>query len=163
MKKRYLFCHLLLMVFALGIFSGCGSSDEKLLAKVGDYNITLHEYTDYYQNIHRTYANAQDEFNDKKDLLDSMIIKRLLVQAAYEKGIDKLEEISRVVLANRDRFLLDVLYQRRIVDRAEVSETEVKDYYNHLEFKIRASHILVADPDTAQSLVDRIMAGENFE
>jgi len=151
------------MVFALGMFSGCGSSDKEILAKVGDYNISSYEYTDYYRNIKRTYANAQDEFNDRRDLLDSMVIKRLLIQAAYEKGINKLEEISRVVLANKDRFLLDVLYQRRIVDRAEVSEAEVKKYYNNLEYKIRASHILVSDLDTAQSLVDRIMAGENFE
>ena len=163
MKKRYLLCLAILMVSALTIFNGCGSSDQKILAKVGDYDITAHEYSDYYQNIKRTYANAQDEFNDKRDLLDSMVIKRMLVQAAYENGIDKLEEISRVVLANRDRFLLDVLYQRRIVDRAEVTEAEVKDYYNHLEYKVRASHILVADLDTAQALVERIMAGENFE
>ncbi|MBN1213674.1 MAG: peptidylprolyl isomerase [candidate division Zixibacteria bacterium] len=163
MKKCYLIGLLILTAFSLGLMSGCGSSEVKTLAKVGDYEIKTDEFQDFYKNFRFPYATAQDEFDKKKELLDSLIIKRLLIQAAYEIGIDQLEEISRVVLANKDRFVLDILYLRQILDKATVSEAEIKDYYNHLQYKIRASHILVKDLDTANSLSERIMNGENFD
>ncbi len=96
-------------------------------------------------------------------MLDSMIVSRLLIDAAYEIGLDKSEELARVILANKDKFLLDVLAKKEIVDKIDASEAEIKDFYNQLEYKIRASHIVVSDPDTAQALFDRITSGENFE
>lgn len=163
MKNCYLFSLMVLAVLALGILAGCGSSDVKTLADVGNYTIKTDEFDDYYRNFRTTYATAQDELNRKKEMLDSLIVKRLLVQAAYEKGIDQLEEISRVVLANKDRFLLDILYLRKIVDKSNVTEAEIKNFHNHLQYKIRASHILVKELDTAQALLQRLTDGENFD
>ncbi len=163
MKNCYLFPLMFLAVLVLGILAGCGSSDVKTLADVGNYAIKTDEFDDYYRNFRTTYATAQDEFNRKKEMLDSLIVKRLLVQAAYEKGIDQLEEISRVVLANKDRFLLDILYLRKIVDKSTVTEAEIKDFHKHLQYKVRASHILVKELDTAQALLQRLSNGENFD
>lgn len=163
MRNCYLFSLMVLAVLALGILAGCGSSDVKTLADVGNYALKTDEFDDYYRNFRTTYATAQDELNRKKEMLDSLIVKRLLVQAAYEKGIDQLEEISRVVLANKDRFLLDILYLRKIVDKSTVTEAEIKDFHNHLQYKVRASHILVKELDTAQALLQRLSDGENFD
>jgi len=163
MKKCYLIGLLILTAISLGLLSGCGSSEVKTLADVGGYEIQTDEFQDYYKNFRFPYATPQDEFDKKMELLDSLITKRLLIQAAYEKGIDQLEEISRVVLANKDRFLLDILYLRKILDKATVTEAEMKDYHNHLQHKVRASHILVKDLDTANALSERIMNGESFD
>jgi parvulin-like peptidyl-prolyl isomerase len=87
----------------------------------------------------------------------------MLIQAAYELGIDRSQELAQVVLANKDKFLLDILYQKEVVDNASVSDAEVHDFWNHLEYKIRASHIVVSDSDTAQALLERLTSGESFE
>lgn len=149
-------------ILAAGLWLSCGKSGGKVLAKVGDYEITTEEFNEFYKQNY-PFRSAQDEFDFKKQLLDSIIIDRLLIQAAYEKGIDKLEELSRVVLANRDKFLIDVLLKRKITDKAEPTEADLKDFYNHLEYKVKVSHILVDNLDTAQMLLDRIKNGENFE
>ena len=142
---------------------GCGSSGSKTVATVGDYDITTQEFSDFFQSAAYPFASAQDEFDKGREILDSMIVNRLLVQAAYEKNIDKLEELNRVVLANKDKFLLDVLYKLYVADKAVVADAEVKDFYDKLQYKIRASHILVKDIDTAQALLEQVQAGENFE
>jgi parvulin-like peptidyl-prolyl isomerase len=142
---------------------GCGSSGTKTVADVGDYEITTQEFSDFFQSAAYPFASAQNEFDKSREVLDSMIVNRLLVQAAYEKNIDKLEELNRVVLANKDKFLLDVLYMKHIADKAVVTDAELKDFYDKLAYKVRASHILVKDLDTAQALLERIQAGENFE
>jgi parvulin-like peptidyl-prolyl isomerase len=156
----------LLLPFVLlsaGILSGCGGSGGKTLAVVGDYKITVEEFEELVPQTRYAFPTAQDEFDRKRDVLDSLIISRLLIEAAYEIGLDKSEELARVVLANKDKFLLDVLAKKEITDKIDASEAEIRDFYNHLEYKIRASHIVVSDPDTAQALLERIMSVESFE
>lgn len=163
MKKLYWLPLVLIAALGIAYVAGCGSSDDKVLAQVGDYKITIKEFNDFARQLRQPFPTAQDEFSEKKKILDSMIVNRLLVQAAYQKGIDQNEDVARVVLANKDKFLLDVLYQRDIADKATVTDAELKDFYNKLEYKIRASHILVKSEDTANMLLDSIKNGANFE
>jgi peptidyl-prolyl cis-trans isomerase C len=153
---------LLMLLGTVALLSGCGSDDGEVLATIGKHKITTEDFNDYYRNVRFPYASAQEEFDMKREFLDSLVIRRLLIQVAYDKGIDKLDEITRLVLANKDKFLLDILYQRNVVDKAKVTEAEVKHFWDNLEYRIRASHIVVTDEDTAKALVERILAGENF-
>jgi len=162
MKQRY-WLLFVLVLFAAAWLPGCGSSDNPTVAVVGDYEIKASELNEFFRNIRYTFPTAQDEFDKRRELLDSMIVTRMFVQAAYEKGIDQSDELARVVLANKDKFLIDVLGQRKIGDPSEPSEADIKDYWNRLEYKVKASHILVKDADTAQMLVQRIQDGESFE
>jgi peptidyl-prolyl cis-trans isomerase C len=163
MKKGYRFSLLIVIACWVGFLSGCGKSGEKTVATVGDYEITLKEFEDFTNQLRRPFPSAQDEFDEKRRILDTMIIKRLLVQEAYVKGIDQLEEIARVVLANKDKFLLDIMYQREVLDKTEVTEAEMKAFHNKLEYQFRASHVLVDSPDTAEMIVQRALDGESFE
>ncbi len=163
MTKRDIAIAAVLITFA-GIITGCGKSGGgTTLATVGDYKITTDEFNDYYKPMNRQFPTADEEFADRRANLDSLIVKRLFVQAAYDKGIDQSEELARVVLANKEKFLLDVLYQREIADKSVPTAAEVRAFYNNLEYKVRAYHILVEDLDTAKMIRQRILDGENFE
>ena len=151
------------LVVAIGLIAGCGDSGGQKLATVGDYSITAEEFTDYYAPISRQFPTADEEFAYRKANLDSLIVKRLFVQAAYEKGIDQSEELARVVLANKEKFLLDVLYQKEIAAKSQPTPAEVRAFYNNLEYKIRAFHILVEDLDTANVLRQQMVDGANIE
>ncbi|MEA1980960.1 MAG: peptidylprolyl isomerase [candidate division Zixibacteria bacterium] len=152
----------ILLVFAL-LTVGCGSSDSKVVAKVGGYEITEQELNDVFQGIRYPYTNAEEEYQKKQEILDTIIVNRLLIQAAYKKNIDQLEELNRVVVANKDKFLLDVLYLRKVVDKSDVTDAEVRDHWEKIAEKVRASHILVDNLDTANVLLERIKSGENFD
>jgi peptidyl-prolyl cis-trans isomerase C len=153
-----------LLLTIAGFAAGCSKSGGgTTLATVGDYKITAAEFKDYYLPSSKQFATADEEFADRRAKLDSLIVKRLFVQAAYDKGIDKSEELARVVLANKEKFLLDVLYQREIADKSVPTAAEVRAFYNNLQYKVRAYHILVEDLDTAKMIRQRLMDGENFE
>ncbi|MCH7947532.1 MAG: peptidylprolyl isomerase, partial [candidate division Zixibacteria bacterium] len=151
------------ILFVLPLLVGCGSGNNPTLAVVGGQDITLEDFKLVYGNLRTQYATAEEEFEGKKQLLDSMVITRLLINSAYEKNIDKLEELARIVLASRNQFLLDALYEDLVIKHAEPSDAEIKEFYNKLEYQIRASHILLKDADTAQSIFERVKAGENFD
>ncbi len=151
------------ILFVLPLLAGCGSGNNPTLAVVGGQDITLADFNLVYGNLRTQYATAEEEFEGKKKLLDSMVVTRLLINSAYDKNIDKIEELARIVLASRNQFLLDALYENLVIKKAEPSDAEVKDFYNKLEYQIRASHILLRDADTAQAIFERVKTGENFE
>ena len=161
-SKRYL--HLIIVaLFSCSLLVGCGKSGGGIVAKVGDYEISAQELNDLFQTVRTPFATAQDEFDKRSEVLDSLIVNRLLVQAAYEKNMDRLEELNRVVLANKDKFLLDVLYQTEIADKAEATDAEVREYYDKSQYKIRASHILVETEEEANEMLEKIKAGESLD
>jgi len=154
---------LLLLLTLTTLLVGCGGSGGGTLATVDDYDITVQEFDNFFPVGDYVFANAQDEFDRKRERLDSLIVTHLLINAAYESGLDRSEELAHVVLANKDRFLLDILLKKEVADKATVSDAEVRDFWEHLKYKIRASHIVVKDPDTAQALFERLQNGESFD
>ncbi|MEE8575646.1 MAG: peptidylprolyl isomerase, partial [candidate division Zixibacteria bacterium] len=153
---------LLITAVLMLLQAGCSTNGDDVLAVVGDHEITLTEYQDFLGNYQGQFASAQAEHDFTMQILDSLVIKRLLINAAYDMGIDKTDQLTRLVLANQNQFLLDILFQRNVVDKAVVTDEEVRKVWGMLEFKIRASHILVDNEDTAKALLERVLAGENF-
>jgi parvulin-like peptidyl-prolyl isomerase len=49
------------------------------------------------------------------------------------------------------------------MDPAEPTEAELRDFYNHLDTKIRVSQIIVGDADTAQMVFQKLKDGEPFD
>ena len=155
---------LLMMVLTLGaMLAGCSSFGDNIVAKVGDTKITADEFTQFYSTEYLAFASPDEELEQLVEFLDSLMIIHMLIQVAYEKGIDRSEELARVVLANKDRFLLDVLYRQEVTDKTSVTDAEVHDFWDHLENKIRVSHIVINDEDTVKAVFDRLKAGESFE
>ncbi|HOD67374.1 MAG TPA: peptidylprolyl isomerase [candidate division Zixibacteria bacterium] len=151
------------LLLLAGLLAGCGKSDNPTLAVVGDYEIKAAEFNDYFRSIRYPFPTAQDEFAKRREMLDTIVVNRLLIQAAYEKGIDQSEELARLVVQNQDRLLVDVLAQRRIAEKSVPTEPEIREFWEKLEYKIKASHILVDNLDTANALLARIQNGESFE
>jgi len=162
MMMRLLAGFLILMAAVFGMV-GCGSSEDPVLAEVGDYRITVDDFNRFYRSPSVAFNTSQEEFDFRRQMLDSLITIRLLVQAAYEKGIDKSEDVIRVVLANRSRFLLQALYDKHIMSKVLVTEADLREFYKMLEYQIRCSHILLDSSTTAQELFERLKAGEPFD
>ncbi len=155
----------ILATILLSAITGCGTGSDKgkVLAEVGNDVIYEKDMEDIIKREARNFRTYDDELKYRKDLLDSMIVQRLLIKAAYDRKIDEVEEVSRLVLGNQNKFLLDVLYQREIEDKAKASDDEVRDWYNKMEYKYKVSHILAATEDTAQIILDSLRNGGNFE
>ncbi len=155
---------LTLSALCLGAWiSGCGKSDSKVVAEVGSYGISIKEFNEMAKSLRPAFKTAQEEFDAKDKLLDSMVTQRLLVMAAYDKGLDKADEVKTAVAQNQAKFLLDALYNKEIESKVSVTEAAVRDFYNRLESRIHVAHILVTQSDTAQMLVKKLSQGASFE
>jgi len=171
---RFVFFTLALAVSAGLLIGGCAKKD-KVVAKVGKYKITASQFKEAFIARYRTEQNAeQQSFKDRMDFLNSMIDQKLILADAYNKGLDKKQEILEAKKAAQERVAVQqILYEREIVDKI-ISEAEIKDYYNHTGEELKARHILVrienasdtasvkAAEEKADSIYQAIVSGSDF-
>jgi parvulin-like peptidyl-prolyl isomerase len=78
-------------------------------------------------------------------------------------GLEDHEDVHRVIDGEKHKFLLEVLFEEKIISRAEPSEAEIKDWYTRQGEEIRASHILVDSEATALKVLQELKDGAIFE
>ncbi|TFH58039.1 MAG: hypothetical protein E4G91_09795, partial [Candidatus Zixiibacteriota bacterium] len=79
MKRTLLFLLLVFSSSALVIGIGCGkSTNDPVVAKVGDDEIKVSVVNNFFDKIGATFASADEEFNAKRDALDSLIDYKLM-------------------------------------------------------------------------------------
>ncbi len=160
--KRYASLALLLgLVLAL---SGCGKKGgEKILARVGDHQITLSEFEGRWERgLQKQFTSREQELDIRRKTLDLIIDDKLMIIGAYEQKLDESPEVKKQLEDGKPRILLRVLYTKEIKDKAKVSNADVKAYYDKLEFEVRARHILVKTEEEAKKIKDELDNGADF-
>ena len=164
MKRTILAICLSAVILALAAFlSGCSKQQSQVVAKVGDRAIYADDITSIIDRSGYRFQSVVDELKARRELLDTLINQNLLIIGAYEHKLEGQEEVQRVIEGEKIKFLLDVLFERRILSKATPSEAEVKDWYTRMGAEIKASHILVNAEPTAQEVLKKIGEGVPFE
>lgn len=160
MFHRRILCALLAALAALAVFS-C-SRQGKVLARVGDQQITLEEFEDVYRPMPGLVDSASLQENKTK-LLDQMVEQRLLVLAALEKGAAKDPQLLERFEEMKKNVLLGQLYKIEILDKAKPTESEIRSFYKRLGTEVKASHILVKTEAEAKDAKAKLKSGASFE
>ncbi|MCH7878912.1 MAG: peptidylprolyl isomerase [candidate division Zixibacteria bacterium] len=155
---------ILLAAATFSVLPGCGSgSGNEVIAVVNGDPIPLSELENQLKMSRRQFFSSyQEELDIRKVLIDTLVIQQLLVQEAYKKNLDESEEVARIALSNKEKFLLDVLFNRIVDADFQPGEAEVQNVFDKLEHKFRASHILVKERREAEELLDSLEAGVPF-
>jgi peptidyl-prolyl cis-trans isomerase C len=152
-------------------------TDSLVLATVGSLDITRQMLNDELETI-PPYQRANFETPEGRDLLlDHIIERELLFQAAADAGLEQDSfVVAQIGLAEqevdqtRDMTMVQLYYERYVVDAVQVPEEDVTAYYDeHADDiywqtpQIRVSQILTATEDECLDAAARIEAGEPFD
>ncbi len=149
--------------------SGCSKKADqgKVLATYDGGAVTEAEFL---KAVHSMPEHIRTVAQEKKsEFLDSFVTERLLLQEAEAKGVQHLTDVQDILRQSRNRILVTKLIEQEIEKKLEVTDADIKTYYDaHTDefivpYRLRASHILVRDRKEAEALVVRIKAGEIFE
>jgi len=126
-KLNYRFCAILLAAVGLG---ACGQSQEspkgQVVARVGGQEITLSEL-----NAEILASNLAGKADDKKmteKVLDRLVARKLLVQAAREEGLDKSSEFI-VARQRSEENDLAGLAQRQLISQVKRPTKQEAEQY----------------------------------
>jgi peptidyl-prolyl cis-trans isomerase C len=166
--KRILVVACLAMVLGACAKKGPEQKGGPFLAKVGNAVITEADFDKELQSL-PDYAQQMFQGGEGREkLLDNIINKEVLYQEAVKKGLDKTPEFTKKIEDLKKDMLAQEIFKNEILDKVQVTDQEVKDYYEKKKedlttiSQIRASHILVKTEADAQKAVARLAKGEKF-
>jgi len=165
--------------------AGCGSSQTSpgasdstvVLATVGDVQITTQTIRQELDMI-PPYQRASFETPEgQRVLLDHLIERELLLQAAEDAGLEQDSTVqAQVELAMqqvefaRQRALITVYYEQLVVDQVQIPDSAVTAYYNqhvgdiyHQPAQVKASMILTADQAAMDEVMSLVESGSPFD
>ena len=121
-----------LILTLVAALAGCGrvQSGKTVLARVNDYEITREEFDSEFKNF---IASGYEKGESQKAFLDDLIDKKLILQEAQRKGLDRGPKFLRMVERSWEQTLLRLAIERKMKQIAgsyTVSDAEVQKAYD---------------------------------
>ncbi len=138
---------------------------EKVLATVAGQPITEEELQAFLNNVPREQQPYINNPKFREQSLEQLISLHLFAQLGEDMKLEETEDF-RKILENAKKDILAQLAMRETMKGVEVSDEEVKEFYdaNSQQFKkgatVSAKHILTDAEDKCQTILDSILNGE---
>jgi peptidyl-prolyl cis-trans isomerase C len=156
-------------------------ADDSIVARVNDSVITTADLQEELDKLPPYLKSRVATPEGRREFLDNLLTRRALMEEAERLGLADDPQIAKQIREYRERLILQRLMQDNIPKEPEVSEDEIRTYFdsNPQEFKeseqVRVRHILIKaeqnDPaekrqaaqQRARELLNRARGGEDFQ
>lgn len=171
----------MLILLALSVAPAVNAAEEKVLAKVGDKQITmadLERMLGYYDPERRKMLEQNPQF--KVTILQRIVQGMVISKMARDQGYTKRPEVMEQLDMLTNDFLMTEYIKKEVIGKIDVSAEDIDVYYktHQEEFRtpemVKARHILVkvdktapeeakkAAKEKAEGLLKRLKGGEDF-
>ncbi|NIP42003.1 MAG: hypothetical protein GWO41_18305 [candidate division Zixibacteria bacterium] len=137
-------------------------AQSQTIAKIGESELKVFLLEEFNEMYATSFGSAQEEYEAKKEYLDSMINMYVFVEAAYELGLQKDPEVIRVIEESHPAFMRDELFKAKILPFIDVSEHEIETWYENMDEEVKMSVIFLQDSTRADSVYKAIDNGADF-
>ncbi len=167
--------YLALVLCACSLFAckpggnGEGKKEGKTLAEVNGAVLTVEDFKSEVDNLPPYLKPMAQTPDGKKELLDSMIVRELVLAQAKKDGVDKSKEVVARLEDLKKRVIVEAFLKKKIEQDIKITDADLKAFYdkNADKFKttdqVKASHILVKSEKDAQDILAQLKKGGNFE
>jgi peptidyl-prolyl cis-trans isomerase C len=141
----------------------------QVLAEVNGVAITTDQFQKEVENLPPYLKPMTETAEGKKELLDTIVIREIILQQAQKDGLDKSQAVADKLEEMKKRVVVEAFLKKKVEEHAAVSDEEMQKFYdqNKDKFKagdeVRASHILVKTEKEAQDVLAQLKAGGKFE
>lgn len=122
---------LALMVGVAGALASCGNKSEtkvgQSVARVDGYELTVHQLNGELRGGQQ--HSAKDEAAQKREALESLIDRRLLVAEAERNKLDRDPEVMQAIERQKGQVVIQALLQRKAANLSKPTAEEVQAYY----------------------------------
>ena len=175
-RKTVTLLALTLCVAATGCKQQAGSEAKKdggkkgvVLAEVNGATITDADFYKEQESLPPYLKPMTETPEGKKEMLDTMVVRELIMQQAKKDGIDNSPAVAAKLEELKKRVVVEAFLKKKVEESANVTDAEMQEFYkkNQDKFKtgdqIRASHILVKSEAEAKDIEKQLKGSANFE
>lgn len=154
---------LFLTVFSfLSVFPYTQYDDDRILATVGNHNITLLEFKERYTN-YLFSTGAKDNLVVRKAILENIINELLLYYYDSNENILNDSKYLKELEETRARTILAFLKDREIYAKITVNDEEIKEAFLRVNEEIATRHLYAKTEEEANNLYELLKLGVDFE
>lgn len=159
---KYIKTKLILFSILLTLFVISCSSDDPVVATVGEHEIHLSQFQKRYENFLLS-TGIQDNLRTRLGVLDNMINEILLYYYDANTLIFDDPEYQREQEWNKRQAVLAYLKDREIYAKINVTEKELRQAYYRAHVSIAARHLFARTKEEADNLYQLLKAGASFK
>ncbi|HEX2769768.1 MAG TPA: peptidylprolyl isomerase [Geobacteraceae bacterium] len=167
------------IALCLALLVGCQSKsaqegnksrkEGQTVAEVNGSVITTADFKKEVETLPPYLRPMAETPEGKTELLDTMIIREIIIQQAQKDGLDKSPAVTDKLEELKKRLIVEAFLKKKIEDQANITDADLQKFYDQNKDKfntgdqVRASHILVKSEKEAQDILGQIKKGGNFE
>ncbi len=147
------------------VVSACEKPIQKdVLAQIEDYKVTeVHFENAFKEYYYRTGQVLSPDERTKLSVLNNTFNTYVLATFAEDEGLDKTQEARYKKEEIKARVLTEEYLNQVVLADIDVKPEEVNEYFVRFNTTLKASHLYAPDLETANTLYNRLQAGERFE
>lgn len=135
---------------------------DKILATVGNHNITLSEFDERYNN-YLTSTGVKDNIVVRNAVLDNMINEILLFYYDDNEQVLNNSQYLKELEETKVRTILAYLKDQEVYAKITVTEGEMREAFSRVNEEIAARHLFAKTEDEANNLYELAKIGVDFE
>jgi peptidyl-prolyl cis-trans isomerase C len=143
---------------------------DKPLLTYDDKTITIKDFSDLYDRA-AFFKRPRRQFRlgDMRKFLTEIVMNDLITIELEETGVENEPEVARWLKSKKEQFMVDKLYQDLVDGQTELTDNEIKQYYddNTEQFRRpeerRFTAIVAGDRAAASKARSELIAGRNAE
>lgn len=130
--KRIFSGILLFSFFLAGCSSGKNSPDQKVVAQINKYKLTIEDLRYEFKNAPYDDKAMLNSYDGRRKYLEGLIEKEVLLQEAQRQTIDREKDFMRSIENHWEQALLKILLERKskeISSLIHIYDNEIQEYY----------------------------------
>ena len=158
----------LVSTFALLVLCSVALCAEDTVLHIGDKAISVRQFKAMAQKLRETGYSHVEELNQqgKKELLDGVIARELLIAEGLRRRYDRDSTIARAVAKSERKALMNKLYELEAVQASySFSDAELRAFLARQQYDVEvlSQHIVCATEQEARYVLELLGEGVPFE
>ncbi len=120
----------IILFFIAGLLGLVGCSRDKVVAEFRGGKITLKELEKELNALPPALKTRYSTPQGKREFLEQLVQKRLILNKAHEEGIDSDPEILQIVESHKRNLIHNKMMQKISSKSVDITEEEIRKYYD---------------------------------
>ncbi len=144
-------------------------SAGQTLVDVNGIVITTADFKKELENLPPYLKPMAESPDGKKQLIDTMVVRELVLKEAQKEGLDKSQAVTDKLEELKKQVILQAYVKKKVEEQANLTDADLQKFYDQNKDKfttgeqVRASHILVKTEPEAKEILQKLKGGANFE